>query len=158
MSCPSRITAVLLSTAIVPLGALQGLGAVCPVPSGPHPTIQSAIDDPGCSEIVLAAQVFAESVTVGRDLTLRGASSATTSIEGRLTVQGGATELELEDLTVDATVPGVAGTWNQALNVEGGAEVNGRDVVVLNAGFDPFAIFSDGFESGDTSAWSTTVP
>ena len=147
-----------LTVALVLLCAPNGLAGVCSVPSGPYQTIQPAVDDPSCTEIVLAAQIFEESVTVGRDLTLRGASSTTTVIEGRLTAQGGSTELELENLTLDASAPGVAGTWNEALNVLGGAKVNGHDLVVLNAVFDPFPIFADGFESGNTSAWSTTVP
>ncbi len=140
------------------LCATPCFAAVCSVPSGSYPTVQSAVDDPSCTEIVLAAQTFEQSVTVGRDLTIRGASSATSVVEGQLSVQGGSTQVELEDLTVDASAPGVAGTSSEALNVLGGAELNGRDIVVLNAAFDPFAIFADGFESGDTSAWSTTVP
>jgi hypothetical protein len=147
-----------LTGALMLLSAATCLAAVCSVPSGQYPTIQSAVDDPSCTEIVLAERTFEESVTVGRDLTLRGASSATSVIEGRLTAQGGATEVELENLTIDASAAGVAGTFTEALNVLSGAELNGRDVVVLNAVFDPFAVFADGFESGDTAAWSTTVP
>ena len=51
---------------------------VCTVPSAPHPTLQAAVDDAYCAEIVLAAQTFVESVVVARDLTLRGASSTST--------------------------------------------------------------------------------
>ena len=157
MDGPS-VTGFGITTALVLLSATTGFSAMCSVPSGSYPTIQSAVADPSCTEIVLAAQAFRESVTVGRDLTLRGASSSTSVIEGQLTVQGGSTELELEDLTIDAGVPGVAGTAAEALVVAGGAEVRGLDIVVRNATFDPLAVFADGFESGDTSAWSATVP
>ena len=132
--------------------------AVCSVPSGSYPTIQSAVDDASCTEIVLAAQTFEESVVISRDLDMRGVSTTTTVIEGQVTVQGGSTQVVLEDLTVDGSAPGVGGTYNEALLVEGGAEVNGLRIVVLNATEDPSAIFTDGFESGDTSAWSNVVP
>jgi hypothetical protein len=158
MSYPSSVKFGLGLAVLLALSAALGDAAVCQVPSAPYPTIQSAVDDPSCTEIVLATQTFDESVTVGRDLTLRGASSTTSVIEGQLTVAGGSTQLELADLTIDASAAGVAGTCTEALQVTGGAEVNGRDIVVLNAGFDPSAVFADGFESGDTSAWSTAVP
>ncbi len=131
---------------------------VCLVPSGPYPSIQSAIDNPICTEIVLAAGIFAESAVVTRDLVLRGASAATTVIEGQVAVQGGSTAVSLEDLTVDGSVSGVAGTFTEALLVEGGAELSGTNIVVLNAVIDQQPVFADGFESGDTTAWSATAP
>jgi len=131
---------------------------VCNVPSGPYPTIQDAVDDPSCSEIVLAAGVFRESFTVPRDLTVRGASSGATVVEGQLVIRGGSTEASVQTLTVDASVPGVAGGHAEALSVEGGAEVHCLEILVRNGVFDPFAIFSDDFESGDTSEWSAAIP
>jgi hypothetical protein len=128
------------------------------VPTGPYPTIQSAVDNPACTDIVLAAQSFEESVSISRDLELRGASSSTTVIEGQLTVLGGTTQVALEDLTIDGSASGVAGSFTEALLVEGGAEVNGQGIVVLNSATDLLAIFADGFESGDASAWSAVVP
>jgi hypothetical protein len=128
------------------------------VPSGPHPTIQSAVDDGSCTEILLAAQSFVESVLISRDLSVAGVSAETSIIEGQLEVEGGTTQVSLESMTVDASARGVAGTVEQALLVEGGAEVTCLDVVVRNAVEDPWTIFADGFESGDTSAWSNTVP
>jgi hypothetical protein len=127
--------------------------AVCPVPSGAHPTIQSAVDDAGCTEVELVAQTFAESVVVQRDLALEGAAATTTVIAGVVTVHGGATLLELRGVTVDAR----DGSMAAALDVHGGARVSCRDVVVVN-GTGQGLIFQDGFESGQTTAWSTTVP
>ena len=144
--------------ATVLLCAPPSLADVCQVPSGPYPTIQSAIDEPACTEIVLAAGTFAESVVVARDLVLRGASATTTVIEGQVAVQGGSTAVSLEDLTVDGSASGVAGTFTEALLVEGGAELSGGNIVVLNAAIDQQPVFADGFESGDTTAWSATVP
>jgi len=130
----------------------------CQVPSGTYPTIQAAVDAPVCTEIVLAAGTFTESVVVARDLTMGGVSAATTVIAGRVTVQGASTVVSLEDLTVDATASGVAGTFTEALLVEDGAELSGSNIVVLNAAIDQQPVFADGFESGDTTAWSTASP
>ncbi len=141
----------------VPLSAIA-MAVVCPVPSGSHPTIQAAVDDGSCTEIVLAAQVFEVPVLIPRDLVLRGTSTSTSVIAGQVTVQGGTTQVTLEDLTVDATIQGVAGTVDTALQALGGAEVTTDSVVVRNSAVDPRTIFVDGFESGDTSTWSATVP
>jgi len=154
----NRAVAWIVFPVMVLLRASPTGAAVCQVPSGPYPTIQSAVDNPACTEIELAAQTFHESVVVARVLELRGASSPTTVIEGKLTVQGGSTRVVLEDLTVDGSASGVAGSFTDALLVEGGAEVNGLRIVVLNAAEDLLAVFADGFESGDTSAWSSVVP
>jgi len=131
---------------------------VCQVPSGTYPTIQAAIDAPACTEIVLAAGTFTESVVVARDLTVGGVSAATTVIEGQVTVQGSATVVVLEDLTVDGSASGVAGTFTEALLVEDSAELSGSNIVVLNAAIDQQPVFADGFESGDTTAWSAVSP
>ena len=140
--------------ALAVLCASTAFADVCSVPSVPHPVIQAAVDDAACTEIVLAAQVFAESVAVSRSLLLRGDSSATTVIEGRVTVTGDTTEVTLQDLQVDA-----GGCFSVALDVRGGAQVTSQqDVVVINAAGGECPIFLDGFESGDTTLWSRTVP
>ena len=145
-----------LST-VVCLVSTQGAADVCQVPSAPYPTIQDAVDAPVCTEIELAAQTFEELVGIARDLEMRGVSSATTVIEGQVTVQGATTAVALENLTVDASASGVAGSFTEALLVEGGAEVSGSNIVVLNAVIDQMPIFGDGFESGDTTAWSAVT-
>jgi hypothetical protein len=144
--------------ATVVLGAPPVVADVCQVPSGSYPTIQAAVDAPVCTEIDVAAGAFAESVVIPRDLVLRGVSAATTVIEGRVTVQGASTVVSLEDLTVDGSAPGVAGSFAEALLAEGGAEVSGSNIVVLNAAIDLATIFADGFESGDATAWTRTQP
>ena len=65
---------------------LLGLGhtgaaeaAVCKVPEMAHPTIQKAVDDAACSEVVLGAQVYSEQVSIGRSgVTVRGAGPGRT--------------------------------------------------------------------------------
>ena len=88
---------------------------VCTVPSPSHPTIQAAVDVANCTEIVLTAQTFVESVTVARDLTLRGTSSSATIIEGQLVVEGDTTQVVIHDLKVDGSAPSVAGCFDEAL-------------------------------------------
>jgi hypothetical protein len=48
--------------------------AVCTVP-GSHPTIQSAVNDPTCATINVAAGTYNEQVQINRTLTLRGAQA-----------------------------------------------------------------------------------
>jgi hypothetical protein len=130
----------------------------CQVPSTPHPTVQSAVSDLTCNEIVLASQAFRESVTVSRDLTLSGTSSSATIIEGRLVVEGDTTQVVIHDLKVDGSAPSVAGCFDEALVAQGGAQISANEVVVINGGVDGCVLFGDGFESGNTSAWSATKP
>ena len=146
------------TAAQVLLCASTGLAAVCTVPSGPYPTIQSAVDDPVSTEVSLAAHTFVEPVVIARDLIVGGASTSTTLIEGRVVVEGATTQVELHELTVDASAPSVAGCYPVALLTRGGAEVAAIAVVVVNGDGDACAIFRDGFESGDTTAWSMTTP
>ena len=127
---------------------------VCAVPSAPHSSIQAAVDDAACTEIVLAPQGFAESVAVSRNLSLDGDSSTTTIIEGKVTVTGATTEVTMQDLRVEG-----GGCFPVALDVSGGAQVTrGPDIVVVNAPGGGCPIFTDGFELGAAVAWSKTVP
>jgi hypothetical protein len=124
--------------------------ATCQVPSGSYQSIQSAIDDPACTEIVLAAQVFVESPVIERDLTMDGAGSTETFIEGQVQVSGG--PVVIQELQISAP-PGAA---TEALWAHSGAQLSGFDLVVINGRW--VALFADGFESGDTSAWSSVSP
>lgn len=144
----------LSSLALVGFCAPAAFASVCPVPTVAHPSIQAAVDDAACTEIGLSAKVFAESVAVVRGLELRGDSSATTIIEGKVTVTGAATEVTLQDLRVEG-----GGCFPVALDVSGGAQVTrGQDIVVVNAAGGDCPIFTDGFELGATVAWSNSVP
>lgn len=134
--------------------AVVGLGVICPpcqaatcqVPSAGYATIQAAVDDPSCTEIVLAAQSYAESPVIARALTLSGAGSGATFIAGQVEVTAGA--VELRELEI-RTPPGIAG---EGLLAHSGAAVSGFDLVVVLGTDVP--LFADGFESGDLSAWS----
>ena len=69
--------ALALAIAPAPLAA-----ATCNVPSGGHPTIDSAVRDPACTTAQLAAGSFAESVEIGRDFALVGAGPAASAVAG----------------------------------------------------------------------------
>ena len=133
--------------------------AVCTVPSVPHNTIQAAADDAACTEIVLAAQIYVESVAISRSAQLRGDSSATTAIQGRMTITGASTRVELHALKVDASALPVSGCFEVALDVTGGGSVTAEDdVLVINTRVENCPLFADGFETGTPSRWSRTVP
>ena len=150
MRCPVGFVCLVLCV----LCASSALADVCTVPSAPHPTIQAAVDDAACTEIVLVAQVIAESVTVFRSLVMRGGSSATTTISGQVTVTGDSTEFNLQDLRLDGS-----GCAPVALDVTDGAQVTSQqDVVVVNTTEGPCPIFANGFESGNTLGWSNALP
>ncbi len=138
--------------------ALPCFAAVCSVPSVSHPTIQEAVGDLACTEVVVAAGTFVEEVVIGRDLDVGGASSATTIIEGRMVVEGAAILVVVHDLTIDASAASVAGCFADGLLARGGAQLSANGVVAINGDGDACLLFRDGFESGNTTAWSSTVP
>ena len=151
-------TAWLPSVAVVLCWTTVAAAAICTVPSASHQTIQEAVADVGCTEIVIAAGTYVESVAVDRSLTVSGASTTGTTIEGRITVTGPATTVSLNDLTIDASAPSAAGCFTEALDVTGGAGVTSNALVVVNADGDACLIFGDGFETGNTTGWSGTSP
>jgi len=148
----TKAVSVCACLTVVILGGSPCLAAICSVPSAPYPAVQSAVNDPACTEIVIGAQTFVESLVISRDLTLRGASSSTTVIKGRVTVVGAATHAEVRELRIDTSSLALVGS--EALLVQAGAQVTSIDLVVLHG----TTLFVDGFEAGDTSAWSRTVP
>lgn len=64
--------AVVLVSSMFSGGKTRAAGP-CAVPSGSYGTIQSAVNDPGCSTINVAAGTYAENVSIPRSLTLNGA-------------------------------------------------------------------------------------
>jgi len=143
---------------LVAVFALPGSAAVCPVPSASHPTIQEAVDDLACTEVTIAAGTFVEEVTIGRDLAVSGASTTTSTIEGRVVAEGAAIQVDVHDLTIDASAASAAGCFADALLSRGGAQLSANGVVAINGDGDACLLFRDGFETGNTTAWSSTVP
>lgn len=143
------LIAVGLASGMTPV---HGDAASCSVPSVQHPTLAAALADPQCSPIVLAAGVFAETVEIGRSVTVQGASSASTVIQGQVRVVAGT--VALNGLSIDTSGPDLRGRFTQALLADGAARVSGLDLRTVHRPL----LFGDGFESGSTSAWSTAVP
>ena len=122
--------------------------ATCIVPSGTHPDIQTAIGDIGCEPIVIAAGTYVESPVIARTVSLTGAGSDQTFIQGQVQVTVGTVHLAGLHITAPA----------DALWAHSGAEVSGFDLEVVNGAVQSSPIFVDGFESGDTSGWSVVTP
>lgn len=119
----------------------------CDVPSAAHPTIQSAVDDASCTEVVIAAGTFEESAAIARTLVVQGAGSTLTFVRGQVEVSAGAVQLTGLHLSADG----------EALVAHSGAEVSGFDLEAVNGLAEP-PLFADGFETGDTTAWSVSFP
>ena len=154
------LLAVFASASLEPAGA-----QTCTVP-GTHATIQGAIDDPACTTINLSAQSYPESINIQRSLTLAGPAPSGGNggentggggavVEGLVRVVGAGTLVNTSDLAVRNGCP------LNALLVLGGAQTNGMNLTVERSAALPCPaslVFADGFESGDTAAWSSQVP
>jgi hypothetical protein len=145
-----RRLVVTFLVAVLLLGATPGICGTCNVPSASYPSIQSAVDVISCTEIVLTSGDFFGGVTVGRTLEIRGVSSDTTTIVEKVTVQGSGTTATLTGLTIAV---GSESLPSDGLVVVDDAEVIPDDLVIGTTDH----IFFDGFESGNTTAWSATV-
>ncbi|MFZ1219753.1 MAG: right-handed parallel beta-helix repeat-containing protein [Chthoniobacterales bacterium] len=66
------LSAVAFAAALVTICAGTTQAAPCSVPSGPYPTIQSAVDNPTCDPIIVAAGTYVENIGISRGLSLRG--------------------------------------------------------------------------------------
>jgi hypothetical protein len=148
---PSILQVGLLAVLVLALGPLAE-GATCTVPSGSYPTIQAAVDDPTCTDILLGSQTYAESVVVDRSVAVEGVSSSSTVIQGQVRVSSGS--VVLDSLRVDTSSSALAGRFAAALEVADGAEVDGVDLKVVHRA----VLFGDGFESNSTAAWSAVAP
>jgi pectin methylesterase-like acyl-CoA thioesterase len=138
--------------------ATPAAAAVCSVPSASHPTIQAAVDDAACTEIVVGVGTYVESVEIQRSLSITGDSASTTVIEGGVSATGAGVELTLDELRVDAGASSVAGCFPIAVDVSDGAALTSNNLIAVNADGDACLIFRDGFETGGTGAWSATSP
>lgn len=129
----------------------------CDVPSVGYPTVQRAVDSPICTTINLSDQGYPESILIWRSLTIAGPTELA-AIEGLVEVRGIGTFVEMNNLSIEN------GCTPSAFLTSEGSQVNTErlDVVWTDGGPCPpvalSPIFSDGFESGNTSAWSETTP
>lgn len=141
-----------LVAALFTLSAPVGAG-VCTVP-GSHALVQDAVDDPACTTVEVAAGTHAESVYVGRSVTVSGPETGVAVLAGTVRAEGAGDLVTLRDLRVEN------GCRGRGASAGAGATLATDGVAVLRqAGLPcpPFGLFSDDFESGDTGAWSSTV-
>jgi hypothetical protein len=74
-SFPPQIRVALALTAgVFALTATHAWSATCSVPAD-HATIQSAVDDPNCTSVSVAAGIYNENVTISRSVTVNGAQA-----------------------------------------------------------------------------------
>jgi hypothetical protein len=71
-----KLSVVAVAATLLTIGN-QAWAATCAVPSGSHPTIQSAVIDASCSEIDVAPGTYMENVLINRQLILSGAGNTT---------------------------------------------------------------------------------
>lgn len=118
-----------ISTAAAWSTETQSFGtSPCAVPSSSYPTLQSAIDDPACEGAILASGDYPGPFRLTRDFPITGPDDFSARLLG-------------------------------GLDIEGNANVDVRlEYVQVQAGVDPALIFADGFETGNTTAWSSTTP
>ncbi|MEO8195246.1 MAG: hypothetical protein ABI689_00845 [Thermoanaerobaculia bacterium] len=128
--------------------------AICTVP-GSHASLWAAVRDTACSEIDLAAQSRAESVVIGRSLTLAGPAGGGAILAGLLDVRGVGVVVTVSHLRVENGCQPVAAA------ATGGARLDGATLEVIASPGGPcpaVGLFADGFESGDSVRWSVTLP
>ena len=120
MKAPIRLSILTLAIAgLVPTPATAA--ATCQVPSASYPTIQSAVNDANCTELELGGQTFNEDVSIDRSLTITGAGSGSTIIDGTGSIPAvdltanTARQLSIAGLTIT----GGGGSSCAGLNVSG---------------------------------------
>lgn len=147
----AAVVAIVITAMVSPAFA-----QTCTVP-GSHATIQDAADDPSCATVNLAAQTYPESIVIRRSLTLAGPGSGGAVVHGLVLMTGSGTQVTLNDLNVEN------GCVPDALRTSGKAKLTGNNLDVVRSASLPCpltadAIFTDGFETGNATAWSTATP
>lgn len=137
MSRTSRLVFVLafggsLIAALIPGVHAAAAAAPCSVPSAAYPDIQAAVNDPNCDPITVAAGTFNGDVTISRSVTIRGAGSGSTTIDGL----GSDSAVEIPDPTARTVtleglkITGGGGTCAGILAVNAAHVVTLTDVLV----------------------------
>jgi hypothetical protein len=143
-----------LAVACLLVGAPASAQPICTVP-GTHATIQAAVDNVACTTIQLANQTYSESVNIPRTLDLVGPAAGTAVIQGLLRVVGAGTLVDVLDSVRVENSCAYAG-----VRAEVGGQMTGEAFEAVRGVAFPCplnAVFSDGFESGNTTNWDQVV-
>lgn len=121
------LASLLLLTGIVSLASSAPASAAsCLVPSTAYPTIQSAVDDPGCNPINIDNGEFKEDLLINRSLEIDGNSMSTSIIHGA--GQGPVITVTAPDVTIsNLTITGGANSQNG-----GGISNQGANVTITH--------------------------
>ncbi|MEM1178006.1 MAG: hypothetical protein AAGM22_06665 [Acidobacteriota bacterium] len=140
--------------------ATPAAGQTCQVPQD-YVTLQDAVwlGAGVCDQIILAAGFYEESVDIDRTVTITTAASAIATLSGQLVVRGAGTVVTTMNLDLLTSCSGAV------FEVKQGAAFSSSDFDVDLSGVgecppfrpNPSLIFEDGFESGDTSAWTALI-
>lgn len=107
-------------------GTTKAAVAVCSVPSGSYPTIQDAVNDPGCNTINVAPGVYNENVVIPRALTLNGPNAG---ISGNAARGPEATVNQVNITASDVTVDGFSfSNPGVQMNIFGATTLSGVSV------------------------------
>ena len=99
------------------------------MPSGTYPTIESALDDLGCPFIIVASGDYHESLLIDRSVVITGPNDYSVRILGEMNI-----------------------------DIDSSSEEVSLEYLVIAAAEPNQPLFSDGFETGDTSQWSSSTP
>ena len=116
----------------------------CGVPAS-YSTIQAAVNDYNCTGIFVAAGRYYGDLIIDRTLMIQGVSSTSTTVLGKVMIDGVGTSATLNGLRIEVCPEGLP---HNGLVVDGFVETLPDDLVVGSS-----MLFSDGFESGGTTAW-----
>jgi len=108
-------------------GGKSRAAAPCSVPSVAYPTIQSAVNDPSCAVINVLPGIYAENVTISRQLTLSGAGNTTVIhpiVTGPgITLTAGGSSSSSRTVIENFEITGALGGGNtgSGISIQGGA-------------------------------------
>jgi parallel beta-helix repeat protein len=129
------VLALVLGLIVFAPNAARAAGPACTVGSAgaDYTTIQAAVSDTACATIAVAAGVYAEHVTIGRDVTISGAGASSTVVDGTNTgrvfiITSGA--VTLDKLTI---ANGKAAGSDFSSNTGGGIYIQKGSVTVSNS-------------------------
>ncbi|KAB2848301.1 MAG: hypothetical protein F9K44_11200 [Hyphomicrobiaceae bacterium] len=156
---PPAIGFALLAIVALVAPAAPALAVLCTVGNGTYPTIESAVRDANCQPISVPAGTYRENFTVSRPVSIFGAGTTTTTIQGRVAVVGAGTDVVFDGFAVRGGAANVSGCWTSIVNVGNGATLDSiaLDASNQNVSAGDCRIFEDGFDFGSVNAWSSAI-